>query len=310
VRRSAAFLLVPVFLVSLLTACSGGSDSGDKTSSSKQTTAGFPSVTGGFGTRPTVSTKGQHPGATLRSTLLTKGTGPKVAKGDLLVANYLGQVFSSGKVFDSSFDRGVPSSFPIGVGQVIPGWDKTLVGLPAGSRVLMVVPPASGYGAQGNPQAGIKGTDTLVFVVDVIASYPPAAAVTTAKPVKNPATGGIHVTGALGRPPGVRIDKGTPEPTRPSVTVLDRGTGKPVSMQSLVVLEYVAFSWKGQPLDSTWQRTPQGAPVGSVQQGSPFDQLVGVPVGSRVIFRLPKSASGSPPQSVVFVIDIVAAHSA
>jgi len=33
---------------------------------------------------------------------------------------------------------------------------------------MLIVPPADGYGKQGNPHAGIKGTDTLVFVVDVI----------------------------------------------------------------------------------------------------------------------------------------------
>ena len=44
------------------------------------------------------------------------------------------QVFASGKVFDNSYDRKVPSAFPIGTGNVIKGWDKVLVGVPAGSR--------------------------------------------------------------------------------------------------------------------------------------------------------------------------------
>ena len=56
----------------------------------------------------------------------------------------------------------------IGAGQVIPGWDKTLVGQKIGSRVLLVVPPKEGYGSKGSSQAGIKGTDTLVFVVDIL----------------------------------------------------------------------------------------------------------------------------------------------
>jgi peptidylprolyl isomerase len=34
--------------------------------------------------------------------------------------------------------------------------------------VVIVMPPADGYGAKGNPQAGISGTDTLVFVVDIL----------------------------------------------------------------------------------------------------------------------------------------------
>jgi peptidylprolyl isomerase len=56
------------------------------------------------------------------------------------------------------------------VGQVIPGWDKGLVGQTVGSRVLLVIPPADGYGSAGSPQANIKGTDTLVFVVDILAA--------------------------------------------------------------------------------------------------------------------------------------------
>ena len=79
------------------------------------------------------------------------------------------------KVFDSSFSRGEPAGFVIGKGRVIPGWDKTLVGQKLGSRVLLTIPPADGYGASGNSQAGISGTDTLVFVVDLIAVYKPDA---------------------------------------------------------------------------------------------------------------------------------------
>ena len=67
-----------------------------------------------------------------------RATGPKVAKGDLLVADYLGQVYKSGKVFDNSYDRKVAGGVPDRHRRVIPGWDKALVGVKAGSRVLMV----------------------------------------------------------------------------------------------------------------------------------------------------------------------------
>ena len=64
--------------------------------------------------------------------------------------------------------RGSPASFAIGIGGVIQGWDQVLVGKTVGSRVVMAVPPKLGYGEQGNPSAGIKGTDTLYFVVDIL----------------------------------------------------------------------------------------------------------------------------------------------
>lgn len=110
-----------------------------------------------------------EPNGQLRSADLVKGDGAKVEKGQTIVVNYLGQVFGGKQPFDESFS-GDPTSFQIGVGAVVPGWDKTLVGTNVGSRVVLAIPPEDGYGKQGNPQAGIKGDDTLYFVVDVLAA--------------------------------------------------------------------------------------------------------------------------------------------
>jgi peptidylprolyl isomerase len=77
-------------------------------------------------------------------------------------------VWRTGKVFDSSWKRGQSMNVPIATGQVIPGWDEGLVGQTVGSQVLLVVPPDKGYGDSGQPSAGIKGTDTMVFVVDIL----------------------------------------------------------------------------------------------------------------------------------------------
>jgi peptidylprolyl isomerase len=79
-------------------------------------------------------------------------------------------IWRTGKVFDSSWARNTPLTTVIGAGQVIPGWDKGLVGQTVGSRVMLTIPPADGYGSAGQSQAGIKGTDTLVFVVDILAA--------------------------------------------------------------------------------------------------------------------------------------------
>jgi FKBP-type peptidyl-prolyl cis-trans isomerase len=109
------------------------------------------------------------PSDTLRSAELVKGDGAKVEKGQTIVVDYLGQVFDGKKPFDESFSK-EPTSFQIGVGAVVPGWDKTLVGQNVGSRVVLAIPPEDGYGKKGNPQAGIKGDDTLYFVVDILAA--------------------------------------------------------------------------------------------------------------------------------------------
>lgn len=102
---------------------------------------------------------------------LIKGTGPVVQAGQTISVQYTGVVYDGGKQFDSSWDRGQPADFVIGKGQVIAGWDEGLVGQTVGSQVLLVVPPDKGYGTQGQPSAGIKGTDTLVFVVDILDAY-------------------------------------------------------------------------------------------------------------------------------------------
>ncbi|MBO2465857.1 FKBP-type peptidyl-prolyl cis-trans isomerase [Actinomadura violacea] len=123
----------------------------------------------GAGKAPKVTVPKTDAPSKLQAKTLVQGTGPALAKGDDAVVNYQGQIWKGGKVFDSSFKNGQPAMFPIGVGKTVPGFDKGLTGAKVGSRVLLVLPPAEGYGKNGNAQAGIKGTDTLVFVVDILA---------------------------------------------------------------------------------------------------------------------------------------------
>ena len=99
-----------------------------------------------------------------------KGTGPAVKSGQAILVHYTGKIWGSDSEFDSSWSRGEPVMFPIGVGKVIKGWDQSLVGVPVGSRVLVTIPPDLGYGKAGSGDK-IKGTDTLVFVVDVLGAY-------------------------------------------------------------------------------------------------------------------------------------------
>lgn len=130
--------------------------------------AGLPAVTIGDLGKPTIAIPAQEPPAELLVQPLVTGTGPAVVAGQTLTAMYTGLKWVDGSQFDSSWDQLDPRDFPIGNGSVIPAWDIALVGQPVGSQVLMVVPPAQGYGEAGNPQAGITGTDTLVFVVDIL----------------------------------------------------------------------------------------------------------------------------------------------
>lgn len=111
-----------------------------------------------------------EPTAELQKAVLFEGKGAVVEKGNAIVVRYLGQVFGGKKAFDENFSTGTPTSFAIGTGAVIKGWDQALVGATVGTRVVIAVPPDLGYGEEGNPDAGIKRTDTLYFVIDVLAT--------------------------------------------------------------------------------------------------------------------------------------------
>jgi peptidylprolyl isomerase len=131
--------------------------------------SGLPTVTDTDGT-PTITMPTDAAPTSLVVQPLIKGDGAVVQAGQTVVVNYVGAKYADGTVFDSSFTRGSPVDFQIGVNQVIPGWDEGIVGQTVGSRVLLVIPPDKGYGTTGNSSAGISGTDTLVFVVDILAA--------------------------------------------------------------------------------------------------------------------------------------------
>ena len=158
----------------------------------------------------------------------------------------------------------------------------------------MAIPPADGYGAAGNVSAGIKGTDTLVFVVDVVASYSHSVTGDLQAHVLSSGVNGISVTGPLGQPPSVHIGA-APSPTSPMVTILAKGDGPPVT-PGLVVVQFVAVDWStGSVVQSTWQEgSPDGEVVGQPATPGALDLLVGIPVGSRVLLQIPKNFTGRP----------------
>ena len=152
-----------------------------------------PGVAGGFGTDPVITIPNGKPSPDMIVKTVIPGHGPVIQPGDYVLFNvqgkvwagdrevvdsytgqtvvvqYTGVVWRTGKTFDSSWARGFPESFLLGAGQVIPGWERGLAGVPAGSRVLLVLPPALGYGQAGDPP-DVDGHDTLIFVVDILAA--------------------------------------------------------------------------------------------------------------------------------------------
>jgi len=134
-----------------------------------QKDADLPGVAGnpGSGSVSIALPHGEQAPAILRSSVLIHGSGTPVAPGQRLMVQYVGADWNTGKQFDSSFGRGI-ASFVFGGDSVISGWNKGLAGARVGDRVLLIVPAADAYGAKGVPSAGIRGGDTLVFVIDVV----------------------------------------------------------------------------------------------------------------------------------------------
>ena len=97
--------------------------------------------------------------------VLEAGTGAPVVEGQSITVHYTGWLWD-GTTFDSSWSRGEPISFVIARGSLIAGWVDGIVGQPVGSKLLLVVPPESGYGNRG--VGAIPPNSTLVFAVDVL----------------------------------------------------------------------------------------------------------------------------------------------
>lgn len=120
---------------------------------------------------PVITVPASDPPTDVAVDTLRRGDGPVVAPGDSVLVQYTGVRWSDGSVFDSSWDRGTPVSFV--TTQVVDGFRLALEGQSVGSQVLVVVPPAFGYGAvEGNELQN----ETLVFVIDILGTQHPVAA--------------------------------------------------------------------------------------------------------------------------------------
>jgi FKBP-type peptidyl-prolyl cis-trans isomerase len=326
VRRRSLLLAVPAGLLTLA-GCGDGKSGKTATSAAPSGSASasapvkivggpLPDVTAGtkFGEKPTVAKGPGEPGKDLAVKTLIQGDGATVASGDYLQANYLGQIWDTAKVFDNSFDRGTPAIFPIGVGRVIPGWDKALVGKKVGDRVELAIPPALGYGAQGQPEAGIKGTDTLVFVVDVVNTFNAKSSAKGRTVPQNDAKLPKVGTNTDGQAPSIEVPK-TAAPTKLVADYVLEGDGRAVKPADTLLLQYKGVVWDGgKEFDSSYKNSqlaqfPLQQLIKGWQEG-----LVGKKVGSRVMLVVPpslgyggKAQPGIPANStLVFSLDILA----
>lgn len=94
-----------------------------------------------------------------------QGTGPRAAAGSNVEVHYYGTL-TNGKMFDNSFERGMPIPFPLGQGQVIPGWDIGIALLNQGGKATLFVPAGLGYGDQAQGE-DIPANSELIFYVEL-----------------------------------------------------------------------------------------------------------------------------------------------
>lgn len=138
------------------------------TGTAKALPSGFPQVTLAATGQPTVKLPATDPPKTLKIADSKVGAGTTVKEGDTVTVQYQGVLWRTGKVFDQSWGKSGPTSFT--TTQVVKGFGKALVGQKVGSQVVAIIPPSEGYGSTGSSGAGITATDTLVFVIDILAT--------------------------------------------------------------------------------------------------------------------------------------------
>ncbi|MDN3022208.1 FKBP-type peptidyl-prolyl cis-trans isomerase [Streptomyces sp. S.PB5] len=331
-RRRSLLIAVPAGMATLA-ACgdddgSSSAEASDSPSPSASATSGapapkivdgpLPAITAGakFDEKPTVAKGSGEPSKDLAVKTVIAGSGRTVAENDFIQANYLGQIWSTAKVFDNSYDRKTPLIIQLAQSSIIDSWRYALAGKKTGSRVLFATPPAWGYGSTGNAQAGIKGTDTLVFVVDIQNTFN-AKSSADGKTVAQDDTGLPKVgTNTDGKAPSIDIPK-SDAPTKLVADYVLEGDGEEVGAQDSVLVQYKGVLWDtGKEFDSTYSRKALTS-FSLTQVVKGWSQgLTGKKVGSRVLIVIPPSLGygDSPPQgsgikkdsTLVFSVDILA----
>ncbi len=132
-------------------------------------TTGTTPTSGPLATEPTITPpKGPAPTKLVTKEIVT-GTGAEAKAGESVTVNYVGALYSNGKVFDASWKRKEPFTFTLGEGQVIKGWDKGVVGMKVGGRRELIIPAELAYGKAGSPPT-IPPNSPLIFIVDLLSA--------------------------------------------------------------------------------------------------------------------------------------------
>ncbi|MEV4292281.1 FKBP-type peptidyl-prolyl cis-trans isomerase [Nonomuraea bangladeshensis] len=269
--RKTVRLFWPAMLM-LATSCGSASHTGAEKGAQ-------PVVSGGFGSRPVVSIPAGKPGRMPRITVLSAGSGRRTLPGDVVLADVDIRRWAGNRPYLSTFDGNQPATVVFDGRQVPEVWRRSLIGRPAGSRVMLVGPAADALGP-GLPWAGVSPSDTLVVVFDILGGYPPDARL-------------------VGRTlPVVPADLTPADPPR----VLIDGSGEEIRAGSKVIVQYVAAAWPSRALvDSSYRRG--GPSAFTLKPGAAPPAWLDALPGRHVGCRLAVPSPGDEPR--IYVIDVL-----
>ncbi|MDN5724648.1 MAG: FKBP-type peptidyl-prolyl cis-trans isomerase [Propionibacteriales bacterium] len=245
-----------------------------------------------------------------RVKVLSPGTGATVPPAGPVEMHYYGVNGRTGKKFDDSFSRGQTATFALD--RVVPGFQKGLAGQKAGSRVLVAMPGEDGYDKQGgSQQAGIEVGDSLIFVIDIVAT-------TLEQPEgdKQKVAADLPTVSDDLKNPKITVPTTDPPTELKSATVI-KGKGAKVAATDAVTVNYRGVLWSGGTvIDENY-----GSKTGP-ETAAPTELIAGFgegladqTVGSRVLIVIPPDKAYGPDgneamkipadATLVYVVDIL-----
>jgi peptidylprolyl isomerase len=303
---------MPRPLIALLAVAALAAGCGD--SEPTRDTGGTPlddvEVTGEPGESPTLEFDQPLELTDTTTRIIEEGDGDEITPNSVVTFDYLFVNGRDSTEMNTSYDT-EPAQV-VFEEKLMAGIYKGLLGVPAGSRVLVGIPPTDGLGE--DPSQGVLENDTLLFFAEVIDVRTPLARAEgeAVEPVAGQPTVELAEDGA----PTITLPDAEP-PTKLIVQPLIEGTGAEVEAGQTITVHYTGVLWDdGTVFDSSWERgTPATFEIGTGAVIPGWDEgLVGQTVGSQILLVVPPakgypegSPDGSikPDDTIVFVVDIL-----